>query len=410
MAIFILSACPQKQAGVNESFTITAQDANLIQGSKTTIKITVQRLDGINEPISLSIDKKIDGVGLEFMPKETAGIAILTFNAKADAPIKKYTLNITGRSKLGKVVKSPDFILNVVKAEVDPKVVSTSPKNNDTGIESDAKIVVEFNKPMKRSSVEQNFFSPDLGKNLKFAWSNSDKTLTVTPEKALEYSQDTKYRYYNFGINGQAEDAEGNQLGIVTEVKFSTFRTFKKKLFVDKEISGIIWSYKQVYTKTRGILMGDWSDDSYARGFMSFDLKKLGSKVLAITDARIYAYQDLIEGTPYKNLLGSEIGMQIYHVHYGNNLFAGDFDTKPLQPIRIFNDSPKLGWIIMDISSWVQEDFDKYYNNAKDSHSQLAFKFPDNTDNDQWIDIASFATDDKDSKKNSYLLITYYAP
>ncbi len=85
---------------------------------------------------------------------------------------------------------------------ISPVVTSTNPSNGATGVSITTDIIITFNKPMNRSSVEDNItFSPSSS----YSWSDNNRTLTIDPSSSLSYSTT-----YTITIGWNATDSYGN--------------------------------------------------------------------------------------------------------------------------------------------------------------------------------------------------------
>jgi hypothetical protein len=95
-----------------------------------------------------------------------------------------------------------------------PTVTNTSPRGTGTNVTP--LIVITFNEPMNRGSVEAAFsITPDM--NGAFAWSTDNRTVTFTPERALASAT-----VYFVAIDSSAKDMAGNTLGGPTTFQFTT--------------------------------------------------------------------------------------------------------------------------------------------------------------------------------------------
>jgi hypothetical protein len=97
---------------------------------------------------------------------------------------------------------------------VAPTVTTSTPRG--ANVNTTPAIVITFNEPMNRSSVELAFsLSPDM--NGAFSWSADSRTLTFTPARALDPG--TTYVVF---LDTRARDAAGNPLGATYSFAFAT--------------------------------------------------------------------------------------------------------------------------------------------------------------------------------------------
>src|SRR5689334_15730495 len=73
---------------------------------------------------------------------------------------------------------------------VSPRVVSTTPTANATGVVADTKLVIVFDEPMDPATVEAAYTSTDLPLEQISLNYNADQTaFTITPVQPLVYAQ-----------------------------------------------------------------------------------------------------------------------------------------------------------------------------------------------------------------------------
>ncbi len=86
-----------------------------------------------------------------------------------------------------------------------PSVVSTSPEHGDDELKLATVVVVRFNKPMDRESVEDAFSMSDVSGN--FSWNSEGNQVTFTPSDILQENHQ-----YEVTISDTASDTEGHRL------------------------------------------------------------------------------------------------------------------------------------------------------------------------------------------------------
>jgi hypothetical protein len=118
-----------------------------------------------------------------------------------------------------------------------PYVVEISPADGATGVRADADIVVTFSEPMHRVETEKAYGSLDLPtKNVTFLWSNGDRTLTIHPDKGLEYGHFTEAdavpfdQTYAYILASEGRDVAGNRLEDDFEASFTMLRRYSEAL------------------------------------------------------------------------------------------------------------------------------------------------------------------------------------
>jgi len=122
--------------------------------------------------------------------------------------IEVLAMDLTGNNK------SVDFVFNIDNSP--PRVIATSPKNNDDEVEVNSSIIIKFNEVMDKDSVKNAIsISPFINFNL--SWSLDNLSIKIEPISNL-----TNDTIYTIVISTSAKDTAGNGLEKDFVLKFNT--------------------------------------------------------------------------------------------------------------------------------------------------------------------------------------------
>ncbi|MFZ5950679.1 MAG: Ig-like domain-containing protein [Candidatus Rifleibacteriota bacterium] len=120
-------------------------------------------------------------------------------------------------------IKSGSILNFATQAVVKPRVMSTEPQAQSTGILPNSSLLVNFSEPMNRTSAE-NSISTQPPSTLAFSWSNNDSTVKINPASLLAFDQ----KYYLI-IGSSAVNLDGQNLIKDYQIDFTTrAQTFVK--------------------------------------------------------------------------------------------------------------------------------------------------------------------------------------
>ncbi|MFC1537843.1 Ig-like domain-containing protein [Candidatus Latescibacterota bacterium] len=113
-----------------------------------------------------------------------------------------------------------------------PELVSSSPDFDETGVSSDASIVLEFSEPMNEENVEGNLFIIPIPVTWpEFRWSGRGRVLTLKPAEPLKENTT-----YVITIGSKASDIRNNGLNDSIILCFSTGEVLENKKIRGKAI------------------------------------------------------------------------------------------------------------------------------------------------------------------------------
>ena len=100
-----------KDPGEEADFSLTISNVKIEQGSIKKTAVRINRTNGFDKAVDLSISHMPPGVTVEYNPSPAINSSELTFQANAEVEAKQYALTLVGRAA-GKV-RTSDFILTV---------------------------------------------------------------------------------------------------------------------------------------------------------------------------------------------------------------------------------------------------------------------------------------------------------
>jgi len=281
-----------------------------------------------------------------------------------------------------------------------PTVTSTTPVAGATGISRSTNIEVVFSEPMDKASAQTAFqITSPAGVTGTFSWPSSDR-MVFNPSSDFAYGTDVRWQ-----VTTAAKDLAGNTLAATVTRTFRVIRQKTVDLESQAALDGYVFNTGGVNIGSTSLFAGDYRDNTYFRGFLSFDLTQLVTDgATTINSATLYAYQHTVVGAPYTDLRG---GVRAESVNYGPGLDAADFETPVLTHTYTLSGSSALGWKNVSVVLKVRDD----YNNraARGNRSQFRLRFPTTTDADSAFDYAAFYAGEASSNR-PYLQVTYEYP
>ncbi len=186
---------PMDESSVEEAFTFTHEDTNL----------TYDVFDG---NASWKEESKIMTFKPSFILEYDKEY---TIKIEATAKDKKGITLDGNRNRLPEGVDTDNYISYFTTVPEPPKVESVEPSDGQTDVAIDTDIIITFDKPMNKGSVEKAFSYTykdsieDYDKSDgSIEWTNNDKTLTFNPD--LDFEEGEKY---TVTIDDSAKDEDG---------------------------------------------------------------------------------------------------------------------------------------------------------------------------------------------------------
>jgi hypothetical protein len=194
-----------------------------------------------------------------------------------------------------------------------PTVMSTIPADQAVGVAADVVLSVTFSEPMDKASVQAAYQSEDLPASMvTMSWNETGDQLIVTPNAPLWYGngsspEDATYVDYAFSIGTAAADLAGNELQEDVHVAFTTLAHITEVIPVLGALSGGV--RVDGTTVFSVIQAGDSGNPPNLqwKGFASFPLYDLPDDMVQLVEARLFAHQHAVAGTPYADLGNLEV-------------------------------------------------------------------------------------------------------
>jgi hypothetical protein len=299
-----------------------------------------------------------------------------------------------------------------------PGVVSVAPADGALGVRSSEKLVIRFNQPMLKDSVEAAYRSSDLPSPVvTLAWSDDFTTLTVSPNAPLLYasgnaqadsSVELSPKTYSYGFAAGALATAGRALPELT-FSFSTLRQISVTSLADPQLTGnwtdgegegihnCLRNAKAPYVPS--VCVGDDANNVRYTGFVSFDLSSLPDEIAEFSSARLQA-NAVVYGAPES--LGAS---SLEHVFFAqlDQAALSTAATSTLGPFYSGSSVPNDTQLVLneDLTGSVADDY--AHRVARSNHSQYRLRFAKVVANGAWDDIELSAA-------NIRLATTYLIP
>jgi Bacterial Ig-like domain len=353
-----------------------------------------------------------------------AGVGEVTGSSKTVSVTSSKTFTLTAESKGGLVTKTAEVTVQEGADTTPPTVISVSPANGTKGVTSDATIVISFSEKMDRVSTQASYQSADLpAGGVTFSWNDESTILTIKPNAPLVYAAGDKpatlvAKSYAFSLTNTAKDASGNALAEVSS-SFATLRQVYVEVPSQPTQNGTVSSNGDLgLGNSTGIInVGDDSNKTGARGFVSFDLSAI-QRGASIKDAQLRLNKLTVVNAPYELLDCTPTQVQfcpvfaplnLEHVSYGPSLEAADYNAGFLSELGFFDTlSTPLGHVKKDVTAALSDDLSN--RDARGSRSQYRLLFSLQTNKDAKADYVTFNGSNGDLQKAPYLFINYLIP
>lgn len=300
-----------------------------------------------------------------------------------------------------------------------PTVSSTSPISGEQGAARRPDIVVIFSEPVDKASAQAAFSitSPGGFNSGVFSWNTEGTVMTYRPDNTFNYGQNVNWR-----VSTAAKDLAGNAMPADVTQSFRVRRQNTVKIFSVAELDGNISNTGTV--QTGGWFpgtVGDLDNNTYRRGFLSFDLSVLPTDLIQISGATLNVRQAAVAGNPYGkmgNLLAESVA-------YGSSLVASAFETPVLKTNQCIFAFPGITCGLFDESRVLSNNANLEFKSAtatlkvrddwtnraaRGNRSQYRLKFTQNVSADGVADFVIFGTGDASADFQPFLEITYEYP
>jgi hypothetical protein len=282
----------------------------------------------------------------------------------------------------------------VVPDTTAPTVLEVSPSDGETGVRSDAVLVVKFSEPMDKVATQGAYQSASTGltaASVTFSWNTAATELTITPNADLAYAEGENAstvaaEAYAYFISTAAEDQAGNALEQDYDVSFSTPRRITQTLQATNATLTGGYTVNETGTEAPVSILyaGCLEANEVYRTLVTFELAALPEGIEEFETASVRLYQmsqSSFDRTPYE-ALGD---LQLVSLSYSARNRAA-FDSVGSAPvIGKFGTAAVMGYKSVLVTSTLAADYEAR------ARSQYGVRFATRLNTDLHHDYVSFA-------------------
>jgi hypothetical protein len=302
-------------------------------------------------------------------------------------------------------MSAPDAGENIPEDDTTaPTVFSMSPETGSIGVREDAVLVIEFSEPMDQLSVQNSLDTTDFA-GVKFAWSNDDRTLTITPDEPLLYAKSIdpdglSAIEYALAIGTNATDRAGNPLAQEGQTSFTTLREISVTVDDINELSASVTPSKVSRALDADVYIGDDGAGGLAvasRGVVTMDLSSLPDETVEISSATFKSFQSGTNGLVFVELGALLMEHVTFDVTGGSFATATNpdcnaaFNIAPLSNVGTLMGSDADINVELDATAQVQDDLEN--RAARNDRSQYRMRLFDDLNLDNGLDGVSLHRD-----------------
>jgi hypothetical protein len=153
-----------------------------------------------------------------------------------------------------------------------PTLASSTPTDATIGVAENTTIQLTFSEPMNQALTQSAFQVLDpAGVSGTFQWQGN--VMTFTPSASFACTPGGTIVYWR--LTTLARDVAGNAIAAQVDRSFRVIRCVQDPFVSESSRDGYITSTGTVNGTSAGIYVGDFANDTYARGFVSFDFSGL---------------------------------------------------------------------------------------------------------------------------------------
>ena len=290
-----------------------------------------------------------------------------------------------------------------------PTVLATEPSDGARGVLKDVVLRVRFSEAMDPACTEAAYDSYDAGlrpSEVTLSW-DDERTLVITPNDPLAYSDDENDKTYTFIIHKTACDLAGNPLPAQTTVRFYVLRKLSGTLYSEAALDGYVLSTGRVDTDGNDLGAGDGPHGEYGQAFLSFNLGELNPDPVEVVTAHLVLRKATVTGDPSRGL-GK---LLVEHLYFGpslNRLGVAALELEPLTALAPceFNDFSRVQYGCWKAAE-VQDDVDRWLE--RNGRSQFRIRFEQHDNGNGAEDSIMFYSGD-DAQHPPELDVVYYGP
>ena len=121
LVLLLLNGCGGQKKTPSASFNLKLADTlNLKQGETKKLEVSLEKLNGFNSPVALTISELPIGLSASFEPDTTTNVSTLSISASDIAEVKETSLTLTGTAENPSLVKTATLKLVVSEKEQNP--------------------------------------------------------------------------------------------------------------------------------------------------------------------------------------------------------------------------------------------------------------------------------------------------
>lgn len=295
-----------------------------------------------------------------------------------------------GETPSGETPQTPGGETDPTPAADGPWVVSTLPVNGAKAVQSDAKIVVQFDRPMDTSSVLAAYSSADLPlEKVTFEWNAKDDELTLQPMDPLAYAAgaaDVAAKSYAFEISTAAKDKAGLPLRKTHASTFATARRITTNVPMTSVMTGRALSNNTFSSSNLGA--GDLmtkDGEREARAVFTFLFSAVLPDGADIEKATLLAAVSTVDGTPDLSL-GGVTAEQVFF-----SIGLEGFAAEPVSGVATSITTPEKdgpSYRTADVTAMFQDDVANRI--ARSDRTQYRLRYLDGQNNDDASDLATY--------------------
>ena len=285
-----------------------------------------------------------------------------------------------------------------------PTVFSMSPEDGSIGVRDDAVLVIEFSEAMDQLSVQNSLNTTDFA-GVQYAWSNDNKTLTVTPDQPLLYAKSIdpdglSAIQYSLELGTGATDEAGNQLAQSSQTAFTTLREITVTVDDINALSASVTPSAVSHALDKDVYIGDDGAGGLAvgsRGAVTMDLSSLPDETVEISSATFKAFQGGVNGLVFVELGALLMDHVTFDVTGGDFATATSLDCNAVFTMDALSDAGTLMGsdadinAELDVTTQVQDDLVNRI--ARNDRSQYRMRLFDDLNLDNGLDGVSLHRD-----------------
>jgi len=260
-----------------------------------------------------------------------------------------------------------------VPDQIPPTIDAITPKNGQTALHDDVKIVVTFSEPMRKDLAHAAFNTTSVSTVAPtFTWNDDGTVLTIDPHAAYTTGTDpaaVTATPYHFTIDTTITDLAGNKLAVPVSSQFTLYREITQSFNIAMPFGN---NSAPDYARYTFPMAGDTYDNRETRGYMSFSIAALPVLIAEFERATIKSTIRGIYGSP-----GTSFGdMLMEHAQF-SDVNADAYNSPALEQLGVFipaSPAPAIGATVQkDVTASVAADYHVRINRANLTQYRLRY-------------------------------------